>query len=253
MIDTHCHIHDSQYNLDAKAVLNGAREAGVETLVCIGTTAEDSVRAADFAAEHSVWAAVAQHPHEAKDFGSTQKSTLKDLVEHERVVAIGECGLDYYYNHSPREQQKAMLRWHLELAQNHDLPLLFHVRDAFGDFWEIFDEFNAKSQLRGLIHCFTNGTRVLDQALERGLLVAFNGIHTFTKDQAQLDAVKAAPLDKIVLETDAPFLTPHPFRGKVNEPKYVAEVGKFIAELRGESFEAVAAQTTANARNLLRI
>lgn len=253
MIDTHCHIHDSEFDINAKQALFDAREAGVETVVCVGTNTLSSREAVVFARENNVFAAVAQHPHDAKDFTDHDKEELQKLLSEDVVVAIGECGLDYYYEHSPKQAQEAMLRWHLSQAHATNLPVLFHVRDAFADFWRIFDEYHEKKPLRGLIHSFTAGVDDMHSAVERGLYVAFNGIHTFTKEQDQLEVVKAAPIERIVLETDAPFLTPVPFRGKVNEPKYVAEVAKFIAKLRGEPLEEIQLQTTRNAKELLRL
>ncbi|HIA91992.1 TPA: TatD family deoxyribonuclease [Candidatus Saccharibacteria bacterium] len=250
MIDTHCHIHDTEFFENGTVVLDRAFQAGVQTVVCIGTTAKDSQEAAAFAAEHDVWAAVAQHPHDADTFGDSEKESIRSLTDEDSVVAIGECGLDYYYNNSDKTAQEAALRWHLQLATETNLPLLFHIRSAFTEFWPIFDEYSG---LRGAIHSFSATKTELDQALARNLYIAFNGIMSFTKDDKQLAALKACPLDKMLLETDAPFLTPKPFRGKVNEPKYVVEVAQRIAEIRDESWEQIAQSTTNNAKRLLNI
>ena len=160
---------------------------------------------------------------------------------------LGECGLDYYYENSPKEAQKAILRFQLELAQKHSLPVIFHVREAFDDFWPIVDEYKG---IRGVIHSFTSTTRVLDEILQRGLYVGLNGIITFTKQPEQLAMAKAVPLEKLVLETDAPFLTPSPYRGTICLPKHVRTTAEFLADLRGEPLSAIADSTTRNARML---
>ncbi len=251
--DTHCHIHIDDYPLDAEEVMANAKRVGVDRLLVVGCTLQDSQTAVAFAANHDVvWASIGLHPHEAQNYtnDADQLAKFAALASQPKVVAIGECGLDYYYNHSPKDAQKALLRFQLELAQQHNLPLIFHVRDAFKDFWPIFDEFKG---LRGVVHSFSATTTELEQILERDLLVGLNGIMTFTKNQDQLEAAKAVPLEKIVLETDAPFLTPAPFRGKVCEPKHVRVSAEFLSRLRGESLEDFAAATTRNAGQLFKL
>jgi TatD DNase family protein len=165
-------------------------------------------------------------------------------------VAIGECGLDYYYNHSPRDLQLTAFRAQIELAQDLKRPLIFHIREAFDDFFAVVAEYK---NLRGVVHSFTADEATLNKVLDQGFYVAFNGIITFTKDQAQLAAAKACPLDKMMLETDCPFLTPVPHRGQRNEPAHVKLVAEFLAQLRSESFAQIAAQTTKNAESLFGI
>ena len=164
-----------------------------------------------------------------------------------KIVAVGECGLDYFYGHSSKEDQEKALRYQMELALEYDLPLIFHVRDAFDDFWPIFDSYPG---LRGVLHSYTDNQINLNKALERGLYVGVNGIMTFTKNDWQLEVARAIPLEKIVLETDAPFLTPAPIRGKVNEPANVMLTARFMSELRHVSVEELANLTTTNARHL---
>ena len=167
-----------------------------------------------------------------------------------KIVAIGECGLDYYYSHSPKAEQIELLHFQLGLAQKHDLPLIFHVREASDDFWPIFDQYKG---VQGVIHSFSATRKDLDHILSRGLYVGLNGIMTFTKDTAQLEAAKAVPLTSLLLETDAPFLTPNPHRGTICEPKHIRVIAEFLAELRGEDLAEVASITTKNAQGLFKI
>ena len=219
---------------------------GVDRLICVGTTLKDSRLAVEFADSlPRVWAGVGIHPHEAKDYAGNKRllGEFSKLARSSKVRVIGECGLDYYYNHSLPEAQEAVLRFQIELALELGLPLSFHVRDAFDDFWPIFDSYTG---VRGVIHSFSSTQEDLEQILKRGLLVGLNGIATFMKAE-QKELLKAIPLDKIVLETDAPFLTPTPYRGKLCEPKHVRVTAEYLAGLRGESLEHFAEQTTTNA------
>ncbi len=248
-VDTHCHIHFADYALDPLEVLAAARADGVTQLLCVGCTLVDSQAGVEFAERHEgVWASVGLHPHEAKEYVNDDHALqqFRDLAAQPKVVAIGEIGLDYYYNHSEKSDQIELLRFQLTVAQAQKLPVIFHVRDAFADFWPIYDEF----KLPGVIHSFSAGTDELQQILRRDLYVGLNGIMTFTKDHDQLAAAKAVPLNRLLLETDAPFLTPSPFRGTICQPKHVCVTAEFLSSLRGESLGQLAAATTANARNL---
>lgn len=267
LVDTHCHIHEAletsklsteTYRRYEKAgfpnpdeILGRAMEAGVTRCICVGTTAQDSELAVNFAgaSRENVWASIGIHPHEAKVYADDHVSLERfaALAGRPKVVAVGECGLDFYYSHSPKEAQEKVLRFQIELARKHDLPMIFHVRDAFEDFWPIFDSYSG---IRGVIHSFSATERELGQILDRDLYVGLNGIMTFTKDPAQLAAAKAVPLEKIVLETDAPFLTPHPYRGTICEPKHVWVIAEFLSALRGEPIEEIATRTTENAHKL---
>ena len=252
-IDTHCHIHFDDYSLDADSVLREAQEAGVSKLLCVGCTLEDSQAGVDFAKTHDgVWAAIGIHPHEAHHYVSNDSALVQfaELAGQGAAVAIGECGLDYYYNHSPKASQLALLEFQLDLAQKHQLPVIFHVRDAFDDFFPVFDNFSG---LKGVVHSFTAGKKVLDKILARDLLVGLNGIITFTKDSAQIDMAKAVPLSRMVLETDAPFLTPVPYRGTICKPEHVLETARFLCGVRGESLNILAEETTQNAEKLFGI
>ncbi|HET9850015.1 MAG TPA: TatD family hydrolase [Candidatus Saccharimonadales bacterium] len=254
-IDSHAHPHFAELAADWPGVMARAEEAGVKRMIAVGTTLEDSQRAINFAkAKNGVWAAAGVHPHEAKktlaskDFEANFKKLL-DLSSNteNKLMAIGEIGLDYYKNHSPKEDQLKLLRRQIEIGLSYRLPFIFHVRDAFSDFWQVFDDYGG---IKGVIHSFSSGRKQLDVALSRGLFVGLNGIMTFTRDQAQLEAAGRVPLDRLLLETDAPFLIPAPERGEVCEPRHVRIVAEFLASLRGEALADLAAQTTANAVSL---
>lgn len=272
LVDTHCHIQSAGLatgtgekstrelwakdpNISGDQLVAAATEAGVTRLLCVGCDLSDSQLAVDFVAERPrCWASIGIHPHEAKA-ALDNPQTLPDfaqLATAPKVVAIGECGLDYFYEHSPRDAQITVLRYQLQLAVDHQLPVVFHVREAFDDFWPIFDEFPAGS-LRGVVHSFTDSHANLDKALDRGLCIGVNGIATFAKQPDQLARFQAIPLDRLLLETDAPFLTPVPFRGKINEPKQIKTIAQFLADLRGEPLEVVAQATTQNACALFQI
>jgi TatD DNase family protein len=244
-VDTHCHIHESYYELDVDEVIGRAKEVGVTTLLCVGTNEVSSREAIELAeSRDGLYATIGVHPHDTKD-GYAEIAKLAGSSE--KIVAVGEIGLDYFYNHSPREEQIKALEDQIQVAVAHDLPIIFHVRDAFDDFWPIFDKYPG---IRGELHSFTDTKENLNKGLERGLYVGVNGISTFTKDEAQKAMYDAIPLDRILLETDAPFLTPHPFRGKVNEPAYVKSIAEYHADRRGISLDEVAKATTANAHAL---
>ncbi len=248
LVDTHAHIHFDDYGLDPDEVLESAKKAGVGGVILVGTDVETSKQGVEFArSRSSIWAAVGVHPHYAKDFTEDKLRQIRNLATNEKAVAIGECGLDYHYENSLRQAQKDMLEHHLQLASEFGLPVIFHVRDAHDDFWPILDNFDG---IRGVMHSFSATEKELNQALKRGLYIGLNGIMTFTKDEAQLSAAKMVPADKLVLETDAPYLTPKPFRGKICKPEHVSLTAEFLAVLRKEQLEDLARQSTQNAKQL---
>ncbi len=243
LTDTHCHIHEAQYP-DAGGALVRARAAGVKNLICVGTDNLTSQEAADFAASHQdVYFSIGVHPHEAVH-GYELVTRLADEAS-DNLVAVGEIGLDYFYTHSPREVQTVVFEAQLQLARDNDLPVIFHVREAFEDFWPIWRNFPG---LRGVLHSFTDTPETMEKALSEGLFIGVNGISTFARDkQAMWDHL---PLGSMLLETDAPFLTPVPHRGKVNEPAFVRNVAEFHANRRGVELEQLARVTSANASSL---
>jgi TatD DNase family protein len=247
LVDTHCHIHEP-YDLPITDTLALARQDGVRQMICVGTSEESSRQAIDFARSHDeAFASIGVHPHDTKD-GYDKIAQLAGSSD--KLVAVGEIGLDYFYTNSPRETQIEALRAQIEVALKHNLPIIFHVREAFDDFWPIFDSYQG---IRGVLHSFTDSKENMEKAIASGLYIGVNGISTFTKDEAQKAMFDAIPLDRIVFETDAPFLTPAPYRGKVNQPAYVRIVAEFHAQRRGISLEEIAEVSTQNARALFHL
>ena len=248
LIDTHCHIHSDDYKLDANEVYRRAIIGGVTKIICVGTNVSDSKLAAEWAMMHkNSWASIGVHPHEAKHGTAGLEDILKDESWAPKVVAIGEIGLDYFYEHSDRQTQMKVFEAQLQIANDANLPVIFHVREAFDDFWSIIDKF---PNIRGVLHSFTDTQANADKALQRGLYIGINGIATFTKDKNQQNMYKNLPLEKVLLETDAPYLTPVPHRGKLNEPVFVREVARYLSTVRSTSVDELALLTTHNATNL---
>lgn len=247
LVDTHCHIHDTEfYPENREDAYRQSRVAGV-VMLCVGTDVRSSREAVEFCATHEgAYPIVGIHPHEARD---NDPEEIRHLIDAHRseIIGIGEIGLDYFYDHSPHEDQQRVLRAQLALACEYELPVSFHVREAFSDFWPIVDEF---PEIRGVLHSFTDTQANLDEALRRGFKIGVNGISTFTKDELQQRLYRELPLEHIVLETDAPFLTPVPFRGKMNIPAYVGSVAEHQANLKHVSLDEVCRITTKNARSV---
>lgn len=249
LIDSHCHIHDTEFFGDQRQAVYERAIAADIGMITVGTDERSSHQAVEFAEAHELtWAAVGVHPHDAKLGWGKIDDILK--AGSSKIVAIGEIGLDYFYDNSPRDLQKQALEAQLQLAVDHDLPVSFHVRDGFDDFWPIFDNF---PRIRGVLHSFTDTRANAEKGLERGLFIGINGISTFTKDEKQAELYRTLPLEKIFLETDAPFLTPKPFRGKMNEVGYVEFVARWQSEQRQLSLEDVASVTVHNTRVLFNI
>ncbi|MBX4199667.1 TatD family hydrolase [Candidatus Saccharibacteria bacterium] len=247
LVDTHCHPHFDVFLSNPEKFIDDASAAGVTRLIAVGTTLADSERAIKFAdAYKNVWASAGVHPHDAEDFlaDPASKDRLNDILNQSSIVAVGEIGLDYYKMHSGQKQQLELLRLQLELGKSLDLPFIFHVRDAWEDFWPAVDEYPG---IKGVIHSFSADEQQLENALSRGFFIGLNGIMTFSKDETQLDAAKKVPLQRLLLETDAPFLAPKPYRGSICEPKHIRVIAEFLAQLRDESFDNLASSTTANA------
>ena len=261
IFDSHCHIHDPEfaekYDKPVEQIIAEAKQCGVERYICVGTSLASSKLAVDFADSHAgAYASLALHPHEVAENTTQQLATdflgLKKVAAsgNSRIVAIGECGLDYYYHQDTevQEAQQRLFRQHIDLALAHGLPMIFHIRQAFEDFFAIIDAYQSRgARIRGVVHSFTAHQKELDGCLARGFYIGLNGIMTFTRDEHQLEAARSVPLHKLVLETDAPFLTPKPFRGKMCELKHIVETATFLSQLRGESLASIAEHTTHNA------
>jgi TatD DNase family protein len=250
LTDTHAHLQFDAFAGQVPAVVHRATEAGVSKIITVGVDTADSRKAIELAATYEqVWATVGVHPHTAGE-GAQAGTYLRDLAGRRKVVAIGECGFDFYRSKTTPEEQEAVVRMQIELALELKLPLIFHVREAFERFFAVIGDYPP---LRGVVHSFTAGPTELEQVLAAGLQVALNGIVTFSKDPAQLEAAKQVPVERLLLETDCPYLSPVPYRGKTNEPARVTDIAAFLAELRGEPVTVLSAQTTTNAEALFGI
>ena len=215
-------------------------------MLCVGTNEKSSQGAVEFAKTHTnARAIVGVHPHDTKDGMAEIEQILHRNAA--GVIGVGEIGLDYFYTHSPRDVQIAALEQQMQWALDYNLPVSFHVREAFADFWPVYDNFSG---IRGVLHSFTDSQDNLDQALARDLYIGVNGISTFTKDEGQKAMFMSIPLEKMLFETDAPFLTPVPKRGKVNEPAFVSHVAAHHAAIRGITPQEIAQATSANASAL---
>lgn len=252
VIDTHCHLDFEDFAEELPQVLERARGAGVHAFVCIGSGKDtSSARGACRLAqqEADVWAAVGVHPHDAGSMTEADWAELADLGGQRRVVAIGETGLDYYYDHSPRDLQQVAFRRFIAMAHQLGKPVISHIRDAHADAQQILRE-ERGSDTGGVIHCFTGGVDDARAYLDMGQMLSFSGILTFKNAEPIREAARFAPLDRILVETDSPYLAPIPYRGKRNEPAYVVETLKRLAEIKNVDVETAARVTTANAQRL---
>lgn len=246
-VDSHCHLNYKGLIEDQDAVLARAAAAGVSAMLNISTRRrewDDIIATAQKAP--NIWATIGIHPHEADDHADVDTALLVNASAHPKVIGIGETGLDYYYDHSDREQQRTSFRAHIAAARETGLPLIVHTRDAEEDTAQILHEEMGKGAFPGVIHCFTASQEFADIALKLGLFISISGIVTF-KSAADLQATAARiPADRLLIETDSPFLAPVPHRGKSCEPAFVADTAQFLATLRGISVEDLAHQTRDN-------
>ncbi|MEK7278045.1 MAG: TatD family hydrolase [Chloroflexota bacterium] len=249
LVDTHCHLDMPVFDADREAVLDRAREAGVGRIMVPGVDLPSSRRAVKLAEAHpEVFAAVGFHPHDADKLGEKELKELRELAAHPKVKAIGEIGLDYYRDHSPRNVQRAAFRQQLDLAAELDLPVIIHNREAYADVMAALSEWNGKR--RGVLHSYSGDRTQMSAALELGFFLGLTGPITFPKADEMRAVAASAPLDKLLIETDAPYLTPSPHRGRRNEPAYVRYVAQKLADARGENLDTVITQTCANAAML---
>jgi TatD DNase family protein len=245
LVDSHCHLDDAQFDADREAVIERARAAGVERLLAVGTGSgppdlEAGIRLAE--SWPHISATVGVHPHDASKARPETFERLRELLARGNVVGLGEIGLDYHYDFSPREVQLEVFARQLEIARDAGKPVIIHTREA----WEETLRALGSGPHRGIFHCFSGGPEEAAQVLELGFHISFAGVVTFPKAVRIQEAARIVPLDRLLVETDAPYLAPVPRRGKRNEPAFVIETARRVAELRGESFERVAAATTEN-------
>jgi TatD DNase family protein len=253
LADSHCHLDDPRFDPDRDAVIERAVAAGVTHLLAVGTGSgppdlEAGIRVAE--AYECVVASVGVHPHDASKADAETWRRMAPLVAHPKVVAVGEIGLDYHYDYSPRDQQRAAFVEQMRLARDARKPIIVHTREAWDDIWRLLEERWAPAGLGGIMHCFSGGPEEARRALDMGFHLAFGGVITFPKAARVREAAMSTPLDRLLIETDAPYLAPVPMRGERNEPAFVVETARRLAEIRSESFDALASATTRNFRRL---
>ena len=258
LIDSHAHIDGPEFDADREQVIQRARDAGVSAILNVGTGDPHSgalERAVELAEKHSdVYAAVGTHPHDARLFDERAEERVWKLATGSaRVIAWGEIGLDFHYDNSPREVQIDVFQWQLRLARELGLPVIIHTREAETETAEILQSHWGGSNLPGIMHCFSGSAELAEKAIELGFSISFSGIVTFKKAEELRAVAKQVPLDRLLIETDCPYLTPMPFRGKRNEPAYVVEVARALAELRGLELEELAKITTNNFERIFKL
>lgn len=251
LIDSHCHIDLPQFDADREAVVERARAAGVDAFLLVGGVDEQQGhrRALCVADALGKPASAGMHPHEARLWTDAADDELRGLAREGRLAAIGEIGLDFHYDHSPRAVQREVFRRQVRLAREVGLPIIVHTREADDETATLLEEEHA-GDLGGVIHCFTGGEELARRALALGFYLSFSGIVAFPRSETIQAVARTAPLERVLIETDAPFLAPPPHRGKRNEPAFVVEVARKLAQLRGTSIDIVAAATRANFERL---
>ena len=254
LIDSHTHLDDLRYDTDRAHVLQRAEDAGIEAMVTIGCDLATSRAAVELAQAHpTIFATIGVHPHEAKEIGEGWYDSFRSLARHPKVVAYGEIGLDYHYDHSPREIQRERFREQVYLARELGLPLIIHTREAQEDTVTILMEEGA-AEVGGVFHCFSGDAWLAKDALDLGFYLSFSGVLTFKNATMLRDIAKTVPLDRLMVETDCPYLAPVPYRGKRNEPAYVQYVAETLAQVRGNgSIETIARATVENTKRIFRI
>ncbi len=247
LVDSHCHLDFPDFSDERDAVVQRARDAGVGVCLTIGTTLEKFPQVRAIAEQYeNIWCSVGIHPHEAEKELLDDKARLIQHTNHSKVVGIGETGLDYFYEHSPRQEQQRNFIAHIEAARETGLPLIVHSRDADEDTIRILEDEMGKGEFTGLIHCFTGTQRLADATLALGLSISVSGIATFKKSEALRDVLKSVPLNRLMVETDAPYLAPMPHRGKRNEPSFVTHTASVLAAIKNVSAEEIAIITSDN-------
>jgi len=247
LVDSHCHLDFPDFAEERDAIIERARTAGVVRVVSISTRVKQFRQVAEIAEKYrDVFCTVGTHPHNAAEEVGITPDEIERLAAHPKVVGIGEAGLDYFYDKAPREVQALVFRNHIRVARQTGLPLIIHARDADDDVAAILEDEAGKGSFPFVLHCFSSGRRLAERGIALGGYVSFSGILTFRKSDELREIARDLPLDRLLVETDAPYLAPVPFRGKRNEPAYVAQTAAVLAEVRGLSLEAIADLTSSN-------
>ncbi|KAA1036186.1 TatD family hydrolase [Macrococcus equipercicus] len=253
LIDTHVHLNADQYDEDLTEVIDRARAAGIDRMIVVGFDEKTIKRTMTLIDEHDfLYGVIGWHPVDAIDFTDDYYEWIKELAKHPKIVALGEMGLDYHWDKSPKDIQKTVFKRQIALAKELKLPIVIHNREATQDVVDILKSENA-AEVGGVMHSFSSSPEMCDEVLKLNFIISLGGPVTFKNAKQPKEVAVHVPLDKLIVETDAPYLTPHPYRGKRNEPAYVKLVAEQIAELRGISYEELAAATTANAERLFNL
>jgi TatD DNase family protein len=247
LIDTHCHLNHDQFQDDYDEAILRAQEAGVHKIIVVGFDMPSSIQAIELSEKYQgLYASIGVHPHESKSYSSEDHNLLKQMLENPHVVALGEIGLDYHYDFSPQDAQKAAFIDQMHLACDASMPVIFHCRDAYREMLNMLKDV----PITGVMHCWAGNKEEAELALSRGFMLGFGGMITFKNAEWLRNIAKNAPIDRIVLETDAPYLAPTPYRGKRNEPLYVLNVAEKLAEIKKMPIELLTQETGSNARRL---
>lgn len=253
LFDSHAHLDDEKFDQDRYEVINKARESGVSYILNASSDLASAKNSVSLATDFDfIYAAVGVHPHYAGEMEESTLDAIRDLAAHNKVVAIGEIGLDYYYDTAPRDLQKHWFARQIDLAKELELPVIIHDRDAHEDILDIIKSQKAR-EVGGVFHCFSGSVEMAKEVLDNNFYISVGGVVTFKNARKIIDVVKYIPMDRLLIETDCPYLTPEPFRGKRNDSSYVRLVAEKIASIKGLSFESVASITLNNARQLLSV
>jgi TatD DNase family protein len=253
IVDSHCHLDFEEFSADRDAIVRRAKEAGVGVMVTISTRVKQFDRIREIVdAYDNVFGSVGTHPHNADEELDVSAEDLIRIAEHHKIVAIGEAGLDYHYDHAPRDTQAQGFRTHIAAARETGLPLVIHAREADDDMIRILEEESAKGTFPAVLHCYSSGLELARRGVALGFYVSFSGILTFKNSQNVRDIAMDVPEDRIIVETDAPYLAPAPHRGRTNEPAYTVHTAQVLADVRGWTLEQAARQTTENFARLFK-
>lgn len=253
LIDSHAHLDDRRFDRDREDIINSFKDNDISLVINPGADLSSSIKAVNLAEEYdNIYAAVGVHPHSAKDVDESTMEILRSFTDREKVIAIGEIGLDYHYDNSPRDIQRKWFIEQMKLAKEVDLPIIIHSRDAQQDTFDLLKA-EQDGNLEGVLHCYSGSVEMAKEYIKLGFYISIAGPVTFKNARVLKEVAREVPLDKMLIETDAPYLTPEPYRGKRNEPVYVRFVAATIAEEKGISFEEVARRTAENTKKLFRI